>query len=266
MKNALRFIIEITRNRKMLLNLTKNDLKSKYTGSALGIAWAFIQPITTIFVFWLVFQLGFKNPPVKDIPFILWFISAYIPWYYFSEVIQSSSGTLYEYSYLVKKIKFKVELLPIIKVLSALFVHLIFIVIIVVLQLIYGYGFQPIYFQALYFTFALSFLLVGLALFISAVSVFFKDFTQLIAIALQLGFWVNPIIWATSSMNPNIVAILRLNPLFYIIEGYRNTFIMGVPFYADFYGMIYFWAFSIFIFVAGIATFKKLNPHFADIL
>ena len=79
------FIKDIVTNKKMLFALAKNDLKAKFAASFLGVIWAFIQPLVTILVFWVVFQLGFRNPPVDDVPFILWFIPAYLVWTFFTE-------------------------------------------------------------------------------------------------------------------------------------------------------------------------------------
>ena len=103
---------------RLLRKLVGNDLKSRYSGSAFGIVWAFIQPLVTVLVFWYVFQLGFRNPPIDNVEYILWFIAGYIPWSFFSDGMQSATNVLYEYSYLVKKMKFKVWMLPLIKVFS----------------------------------------------------------------------------------------------------------------------------------------------------
>ena len=62
-----------------ILQLAKNDIRSRYSNSLLGIVWAFVMPLVTILVFWYVFQRGFKNLPVGDAPYILWFSAAYIP-------------------------------------------------------------------------------------------------------------------------------------------------------------------------------------------
>ena len=100
---------EIIQGRVLLLNLAKNDLKSRYAGSFFGIVWALIQPLVTILVFWYVFQVGFKTAPVNNVEFILWFAAAYIPWVYFNDGLMSTTNCLYEYNYLIKKIKFPVS-------------------------------------------------------------------------------------------------------------------------------------------------------------
>ncbi|WP_418695020.1 ABC transporter permease, partial [Agathobaculum sp.] len=127
-KSFLSFVKDIIRERKLIFELAKNDFKAKYAGSFLGVVWAFVQPLVTVLVMWFVFEKGFRSKPVDDVPFILWFVPAYIPWIFFSDMLASTTNCLYEYSYLVKKVKFRVSVLPIVKIMSATFVHLFFIV------------------------------------------------------------------------------------------------------------------------------------------
>ena len=85
------FFSELFENKKLMLGLAKNDFKSKYAGSFFGVFWGFALPLVTILLFWFVFQLGFKSPPVNDFPFILWFIPAFTAWNYFSETLMATS-------------------------------------------------------------------------------------------------------------------------------------------------------------------------------
>ena len=100
--------------RRMILQLVRNDLKARYAGSAFGMAWAFVQPLVSMLVMWAVFQVGFRTSPVDDIEFILWYIAANVPWIYYSDGVNASAGCLYEYNYLVKKMRFRTELLPLV--------------------------------------------------------------------------------------------------------------------------------------------------------
>ena len=126
----MNLIKEFISSRKMLWKLSKNDFKTKYAGSYLGIFWAFVQPIITIAIYVFVFQVGFKAAPTDDgYPFVLYLIAGIIPWFFFAEALMNATNCLIEYSYLVKKVVFNISILPIIKIISSLFVHLFFIVI-----------------------------------------------------------------------------------------------------------------------------------------
>ena len=251
----------------LIRKLVKNDLKARYSGSVFGRVWAFVQPLVTILVFWYVFQIGFKNPPVDDVEFILWLVAGYIPWTYFNDGVMSSTNVLYEYSYLVKKIKFKEWMLPIVKVFSALYIHSFFMVFIIGMYLLYGYKFQISWLSIIYYSGALTVLLLALSFITSSFAVFLKDASQIIGIALQIGFWLVPVFWAESTMTDGVMKVLRLNPMYYILTGYRDAMIYGVNFWEEpLWLIVYYWCFTAVIALIGIKTFKKLRVHFADLL
>lgn len=259
-------VLDLIANKKTVGALAFNDIKSRYAGSLLGVLWAFIQPVITIFVFWFVFQRGFRNPPVENVSFILWFIPAYIPWIFFNDAVTSSSNSLTEYSYLVKKVKFNVSVLPLIRVLSASIIHLFFIGFIWLIFVLNSSYPTFYWLQCLYYSFALFCLLVGLSWIVSSLSVFLKDFSQFVNVALQIGFWMTPIFWVTNNMTPGVLMALKLNPLYYIMEGYRDCFIAGTGFWEKGTLTIYYWIVVGMIFIIGSLLFKKLRPHFADML
>ena len=138
--------------RKLTVTLAVNDFKTKYSGSYLGIFWAFVQPVVTVTVYWFVFQLGFRSDPVKDFPFVLWLIAGIVPWFYFSDALNGGTNSLLEYNYLVKKVVFNIDILPIVKVCSALFVHGFFVCFMFILYLAYGYGIDLYCIQDIYYT------------------------------------------------------------------------------------------------------------------
>ena len=105
-------MIDIFSERKLIWKLSKNDFKTKYAGSFLGIVWGFVQPIITVVVYWLVFQYGLRASNSGDVPYVLWFVAGMIPWFYFSESLMSATNCLLEYNYLVKKMAFKIDILP----------------------------------------------------------------------------------------------------------------------------------------------------------
>lgn len=260
------FIREIWDSRDILKTLIINDLKSRYAGSFLGMVWAFVQPVLTIIVFWYVFELGFKNPPVDNIQYILWFIPAYIPWMFFSDVAVNAVACIREYSYLVKKMKFKVSVLPIIKVCSSFLIHFCFIIFMVIVFLCYHRKPALIQLQVIYYCFALCVFLIGLSWLISAIAVFVKDFAQIINVVLQLGFFMIPIFWNPNAMSAVVLKVLKLNPLYYIVQGYRESMIDGISFLTHPELTIYFWFITLIIFVTGAKLFDKVHVHFADLL
>lgn len=260
------FLLDIMRSRNLLWELTKKDFQIRYLGSYLGMIWAFIQPAITILIFWFVFQVGFKSMPVGDFPFILWLVTGMFPWFFINDSINSATGAIVENSYLVKKVVFRVSLLPIVKIISAFIVHLFFVGVLFIMFLSYGYLPTIYSLQVIYYIFATICLLLGLSWLTSALIIFLKDVGQLMAMVLQFAFWMTPVFWNFKIIPAKYVIYLKLNPAYYIIEGYRNCFIYHRWFWQDMNVTIYYWSFTIIILLVGAVTFKRLRPHFADVL
>ncbi|QWU15814.1 teichoic acid transport system permease protein [Paenibacillus sophorae] len=265
-KESIRFVRDFSANKELVLNLAKNDFKTKFASSYLGVLWGFINPLLTIGTYWFVFQVGLRSGDVGNVPFIIWFIAGIIPWFFFSDALSTATNAYLEYSYLVKKVVFKVELLPLVKIFSAFFVQLFFIIFIFVIYAFYG-RFPTIYsFQLIYYVVCLLVLAVSVSFLTSSIVLFFKDLNQIIAVILQIGFWFTPIGWTVSMLSDFWSRVFKLNPMFYIVQGYRDTFIDHILFINRPYQTVYFWLFCLVLFTFSIKVFKKLKPHFSDVL
>jgi len=260
------FVLDLFRNRQLLWELTKKDLKQRYLGSYLGVLWAFIQPTITVFIFWFVFQVGFKSMPVDNFPFILWLVCGMFPWFFFNDAWQGATSSILANSFLVKKVVFRVSLLPMIQICSALVVNLFFVIILFAMFAIYGYMPSVYNVQILYYLFALICLTFGLSLITSSLIIFLKDIGQLVAMILQFMFWGTPIFWSLKMIPGQYQWILKVNPMYYIVEGYRNAFIYHEWFWNLGYTNYSFWIITILMVLTGTFVFKKLRPHFADVL
>ena len=119
---------ELRKSVKMTWSLALNDFKSKYASSQLGVMWAFVKPIVQASVYIFVFSIIARAAPVGNIyPYAFWLLPGIIVWFFFSEGVMSGANALLEYSYLVKKVRFDIEILPTVKVLSAAIVHCFFV-------------------------------------------------------------------------------------------------------------------------------------------
>ena len=266
-ESLLRVPLEIFRDRAMFVTLVKNDFQARFAGSYLGLFWAYVQPVITILLYWFVFQFGLRSGNVSDHPFILFLMSGLVPWFYFSESWGGASGSLVEYNYLVKKVVFNVNFLPAIKVCSALFVHLFFVGIVLVLSLVYGYGFHPYLLQLIYYIFCTALLVLGLSYMTAAFTVFFRDMTQIVNIMLTIGVWMTPIMWnAQTTMPGPLQTVFKLNPMYYVVDGFRDALLNRVWFWEKPIWSIYFWCVTIGVYLLGVKLFNRLKGHFSDVL
>ncbi|MBQ6805884.1 MAG: ABC transporter permease [Lachnospiraceae bacterium] len=262
---------ELFQSRKLIWKLAKNDFKKRYAGSYLGIIWAMAQPVVTVVMYWIVFDRVFDTRSQLvasgvEVPYVLYLTAGLVPWFYFSEAITQGTMALLEYTYLVKQVVFNISILPIIKVVAATFIHIFFIGILLIVSI--GYGYYPSIYtlQLFYYSFCLFLLVLGMSYFTCAIVVFFRDLQQVINIALQIGMWATPILWDISMLTDNMKTFFKLNPLVYIVNGYRSAIYEEVWFWEHFYSSTYFWIFTISLFCIGTLIFRKLRVHFADVL
>lgn len=263
--------MELFQSRHLIWKLAKNDFKKRYAGSYLGAVWAMAQPVVTVLMYYLVFDkiFGSKGPELREgvtVPFVLFLTAGLVPWFYFNEALNNGTNALLEYNYLVKKVVFKISVLPIIKIIAATFIHVFFVGVLLVVAA--GYGYYPnIYtIQLVYYSLCLFIFVLALCYTTCAVVVFFKDLSQIINIALQIGMWATPILWNLEALNSKWVVILKLNPLVYIVNGYRSAIYERQWFFEDFFSTMYFWIVTAVLFGIGTMVFKRLKVHFADVL
>jgi teichoic acid transport system permease protein len=267
LKSFLYFLLSIYRQKYVIGQLVKRDFQNKHLASYIGLPWAFIQPAMTILVIWFAMTYGLKIGIMDNgLPFAPWFICGMIPWLFIAETITSSSNSLIEYSYLIKKTSFKVAIIPFIKLFTALIIHLFFIVVLAILAMAYGFKPDIYWLQLIYLVFAAFILLTGLGWLISSVNVFVRDMGQIVNVVISVLFWATPIIWPYTMLSGNMKYLALLNPFFYIIEGYRYAFLEKAWMFQNIEMTIYFWVVTGIIFLAGAMVFRKLMPHFADVL
>ena len=260
--------VELYQSRHLIWKLAKNDFRKRYAGSSMGALWALAQPVVTVAMYYIVFDklMGGGGRGVEDVPFVLFLTAGLVPWFYFNEALNNGTNALREYDYLVKKVVFKISILPIIKVIAATFIHVFFVAVLLIVAALYGYYPTVYTTQILYYSACLFVFVLALCYATCAVVVFFKDLTQIIGIALQIGIWATPILWNIDSAPGEWVVILKLNPLVYIVNGYRSAIYERSWFFEDFFSTMYFWIVTVVLFGIGVAVFKRLKPHFADVL
>ena len=260
--------VELYQSRHLIWKLARNDFKKRYAGSYLGAVWAMVQPVVTVAMYYVVFDviMGTGNAMVPDKPYVLFLTAGLVPWFYFNEALNNGTNALLEYNYLVKKVVFKISVLPIIKIIAATFIHVFFVLVMLVIAAIYGYYPSIYMIQLVYYSFCLFVFVLGLCYSTCAIMVFFKDIGQIISILLQIGMWATPILWDVNTLSPTVQMIVKINPLVYIVNGYRTAIFEKEWFWQDFYSTMYFWIVTVVVFGVGALVFKRLKVHFSDVL
>ena len=245
--------------RELLKTSIKKDIRGKYKSSILGVIWSFLNPLLQLAVYAIVFPLIMKS----NIPnYTVFVCCGLIPWTFFSTAISRTSFVMVENANIIKKVYFPREILPISIVTSEMVNFIISTIIILAFVMAYGIGFSwyivfyPVILIIQYI------LLIGISLLVSSITVYFRDLQHFIGILLQLLFYATPIVYGLDIMPESFRWILKINPMSYIIDGYRSIFYyQKMP---DFVGLGIVLAISVILCIIGYLVFNKLQKRFAE--
>lgn len=245
--------------RELLKTSVKKEIRGKYKNSFLGVLWSFLNPLLQIIVYAIVFQVILKNPKEN---YAIFLCCGLVPWTFFSSTITRSAFTMIENGNIIKKVYFPREILPISIVTSETVNFMISTIIILGFVIFGGLGiskfilFYPIVLLAQYV------LLIAISLIVSSISVYVRDLQHLIGVVMQLLFYATPIVYATDTIPANLAWILKLNPMSYIIDGYRSIFYnQTMPNLISILTLI---CIGIVGCVIGYMIFNKLQKGFAE--
>lgn len=268
MKNFIRILKEHWEYRQQIFKLAKSDLIKTYRGAALGWSWAIIKPAVTIFVYWFAFSIGLRaGKDVAGYPFFLWLIAGVVPWFYMSDMLTAGTDSIRRYSYLVTKMKFPVSTIPTFVSISKLSINLILLV--VTILIFCGFGFMPdIYYLQIIFFIIIGFIFWTIwALFSSLLAAISKDFANLVKSFVSAVFWLSGIIW-----NPNTIKIgwlkklLMCNPVTYLVNGFRNSFIYKIWFWEQPKRLLYFCIVTLVMLILALWAYRKVRKEIPDVL
>lgn len=254
--------------RQQIFKLSISDLKKTYRGAALGWAWAIIKPAVTIFVYWFAFEIGLRaGKDVNGFPFFLWLISGLIPWFYMSNMITSGTDSIRKYSYLVTKMKFPISTIPTFVSISKFIVHILLMIITIGIFVLMGrmptiYMLQlPFYMLLNLIFFTVFSLLSGLLASMS------KDFANLVKSFVTAIFWLSGIVWNINTISiPWLKSFLMINPVTFLVEGYRNCFIHQTWFWEQPKRLMYFAIITLVMLILAVWTYKRLRKEIPDVL
>jgi ABC-2 type transport system permease protein len=259
--DILEKIKELSGYRYMLYNLVRGDLIGRYKRSVLGFLWTFINPLLNITVYWVAFQLVWRNDIDK---YYLYLAIGIIPWHFFSACMTSGTECVVRESGLLKKIYFPREIIPIAFVTSG-FVNLLFsFIILFVVVIIAGVPLHPVGLLCLPIVLIVQYLLViGVTFITSAAGVYFRDLRHILGNIMILGMWVSPIFWRWERMPDHYRSILLvINPMASIILAYKDIFYFGrIPALATLLNAL---VMGVVFLIIGVTVFNKLKNNFAE--
>jgi lipopolysaccharide transport system permease protein len=248
--------------RELLYFLVWKEIKIRYKQTLLGAAWAILQPLIAMVIFWVAFGvfLGIET----DVPYPLFAYSGLVIWIYFSTALNQSSGSILANVPLLTKVYFPRILLPLAQCLVGVIDYCIATIMLIVLMLFFGIM-PTLWFPLLVIPFALAILLAsGLGFFISSISARYRDVKYVTPFFVQLLLFITPIIYPVTSIPSNFSWIVDINPLTGIIEAQR-AFALGTGI-VDWASLGYSALVSLALFFLGAFFFSRHERQMADVI
>lgn len=268
MKILLNILKEHKEYKNQIFKLAKTDLIKTYRGAALGWTWAIIKPAVTIFVYWFAFEIGLRaGKDVNGYPFFLWLVASVVPWFYMSEMITGGTDCIRRYSYLVTKMKFPVSTIPTFVNISKFIIHLILIYLVIIIFRLFGYT-PDIYLLQLPFYMLLTFIFFNVwGLFSAPLAVISKDYSNLVKSFITAIFWLSGIMWDPATIKNRVLKkILKINPITYLVSGYRNCFVNKVWFWESPKTLLCFIVITVLLGILALWVYKRLRKEIPDVL
>ncbi len=258
----MKLLDELYAYREMIASLIHRDLKGRYKNSVLGFAWTFVNPLLQLVVYTVVFSTIMRMG-ISDY-YLLLFV-ALVPWIFFSTCVASGCNCVLEQGDMVKKIYFPREVLPVSFVTSQFINMLLSFVVVFVVLIVSGKGINPLAMLFLPFVMIVEyFLVLGMTMMTSALTVFFRDLSNILAIVVMAWQWATPVMYPATIIPEQFQPIMNFNPMYWIIVSYRQIlYYKEIP---DVTTLVSAIAMGAVLLVVGELVFSRKSRVFADYL
>jgi ABC-type polysaccharide/polyol phosphate export permease len=250
----------------LIFRLAVYDLKKQYAGSVLGSFWALLQPVLFVSVIYFVVLNGFRINAVHEENFAPWLLLGMCVWIFISNMLKSGVEAFSRNAVLVKKRTIKLELIPVIVILSSIIQHLFVLSLVLIYMLFSGFSFGWYAIQVPFIMLMISVFIYFFILLLASIRLFVKDVSNVLVFFLQVVFWITPIFWSSDIIQDEYKAIIELNPFYYMVDSYRKAVLSNQFYFDNWFSILYMLSFFLVLMFVAITVFRKLRIHFADVV
>ena len=248
------------RNLNLLRELVRRDFQARFAGSALGLFWAVLQPLSMVLMYWFVFTYMFGRGPGSNPHYFEFLIAGLLPWLGIAEGLSRSTTVIVENAPMVRKLAFRSELLVVVPNASAILFEAIGLSLFVISLV--GRGMTPRYIYLLPFAFAIQMAIqVGLGWILAVTHVFFRDLGQILGFALSLGLYLSPILYQPSE---KFAALFVWNPMTPLLGLFRSALLSSALPAAS--SIVFLLFVAIALFTGGLLFFRRAQATLADLI
>ncbi|GGM32341.1 teichoic acid translocation permease protein TagG [Paraliobacillus quinghaiensis] len=268
-KAVIEVLSEQVKHWNLIYRMSRFEVKGNYQNHYLGTLWQFLNPIIQIMIYWIVFGIGIRGgSPIEGVPYIIWLLMGLIPWFFISPSMIQGSNSIHQKVSLVSKMNFPVSLLPTIKIVSNSVQFIILMTILMFLLIINGVPVTLQWIQLIYYFICIIAFIFSFSLFSSTISTLVRDYQTFLSSTMRMLLYLSPILWDPEKSNaPEVLTnILKLNPVYYLISGIRDTFLGKGWFFEEPIYMLYFWVFTLILLYFGSKLHVRFRENFMDYL
>lgn len=254
----------------LIRRLSAYETKSKNRNNYLGSLWEIINPLIQLLIYWFVFQNVMNRSDIplsngQSVPYVFWLIAGFILWIFFYKSTIDGSSSIYSRIRILSKMNFPMSIIPAFVIFPYLYIHIVLLEVAIIIFNIGGYYVNIYYIQFLYLIPTTIFLLFAIALITSTLSTMVRDVHMLLNAVLRMFLYVSPVLWEVGKIAEPFGTLLKLNPLYYLIEGYRAAFFGTEWYFIEHWEYtLYFWAVTLTLFAIGSIIHVKFRRHFVD--
>lgn len=266
-KNVYIILKEIWVNRGRMIRVSLFDHKVLNTDTYLGGLWNIISPIIQVFTYWFVFGVGIRQKaPFGNHPYFIWMLCGLIPWFFISASIIKGSNSIYSKGEMILKLQYPTSTIPVGTVLVNFYNHLWSMGILLIVMLVAGYTPTLYWLNLIYYMVYAILFLSALGLITSVLTMLARDFQNLLSSTIRLLFYLSPILWSPDKMPPDIQFIMKLNPIAYITDGFRDSLLYNVSFYVYWKKNLFFLVLLLVMIVIGSNLQVKVRDDYIDLM
>lgn len=256
-------------NFRTILRLSRYEEKATYQSHYLGVLWQFIYPIVQVGIYYVVFGLGFYGgKSMEGFPYIIWMLIGITTWFFINKSIIGGSNSIYKQVNLVSKMKFPVSILPMNNLVSNLYMYFPMLMFLMIMLDIFKIHPTLYWLQYFYYFPCMIIFMYAIGLFNATLTTIVRDYHIFLQSVMRFAFYASGPMWDIQNRNlpENLVKILKLNPFYYLIEGFRDTFLSRQWFWEKGTYTSIFLGMTLIILIVGCHIHLKFRSRFVDMI
>lgn len=262
----INYLINVFKKKRLIILLAKRDLSVKYAQTVIGFGWTILQPLTGMVIFTIFFTKVFSlDTSGVGIPYHLFSFSGFICWILFSNIVSGAGTSLLQEENLIKKVYFPRIIVPLSKTLNYFFDFLFSFLILILISLFYDINVMWRFILVIPSLFLILLNSLTIAVWLSALTMRFRDFNHIIPYIINFGIWLTPVFFPMQLLPENIKVIVQLNPMSFSIELFRAS-LFGLELPELSFGVIGVQLSLFIVLILGLNFFIKIDKLMSDYL